>query len=80
MNVCIYRNEGLFVGPSAALNVVAAIKLSRLLQQNGISNPRIVTILCDGGDRYVSKMYNNEWLIENNLVPKYSGNSLDFIM
>ena len=39
----------------------------------------IVTVLCDGGDRYRSKMYNSEWLEEKNLVPASSGDSLDFV-
>merc|ERR1712100_975166 len=41
-------NEGLFVGPSAALNIVGAVKVARLLGPGKI----IVTIICDGGDRY----------------------------
>jgi cysteine synthase len=30
---------------------------------------RVVTILCDGGDRYRSRIYNHEWLAANNVVP-----------
>jgi hypothetical protein len=56
------------VGPSAALNVAAATKLA-LRPGNRNSGKVIVTILCDGGGRYTSKLYNQKWLEENNLVP-----------
>jgi cysteine synthase A len=54
------ENEGVFVGPSAALNVVAAVKLA---QKMGKGNT-IVTVLCDGGGRYKSKLYTKGWLNE----------------
>jgi S-sulfo-L-cysteine synthase (O-acetyl-L-serine-dependent) len=42
--------EGIFVGPSAAANVVAALRVGR-----GASSPAtVVTILCDGGGKYLS--------------------------
>lgn len=46
------------MGPSAALNVVAAVKAARVLGPG----KTIVTILCDGGERYKSKMYDPNWL------------------
>ncbi|MCW8084879.1 cysteine synthase A [Sabulicella glaciei] len=57
------RHEGLCVGGSAGLNVAAAIKLAR---QMGPGH-RIVTILCDGGARYQSKLFNPEFLRGKNL-------------
>jgi cysteine synthase A len=42
----------LFVGPAAALNACAAVKVARKLGPGH----NIVTILCDGGDRYISKV------------------------
>ncbi|TYZ62370.1 hypothetical protein PybrP1_004514 [[Pythium] brassicae (nom. inval.)] len=79
----LLRNDGIFVGPSAALNVVGAVKMARELGPGST----VVTILCDGGDRYRSKLYNREWLKEQGLVPKTDGSSsgagtplsLDFI-
>ena len=44
------REEGVFVGPSAAANVVASLKVAR---ESG-APAFIVTILCDGGGRYLS--------------------------
>jgi len=52
------EKEGVYVGPSAALNVVAAVKLA---QKMGKGNT-IVTVLCDGGARYKSKLYTKSWL------------------
>ena len=77
IEMCYYllRNEGLFVGPSAALNVVGAVKVARLLGPGHT----IVTILCDSGERYVSKIFNSSWLQEKNLTPKETGKSLEFI-
>ncbi|OQS04529.1 cysteine synthase [Thraustotheca clavata] len=48
MTYHLLRHDGIFVGPSAALNVVGAVKLARELGPGHT----VVTILCDGGDRY----------------------------
>merc|ERR1712146_97016 len=61
----LLRQDGVYVGPSAALNVVGAVKLARRLGPGKV----IVTILCDGGDRYLSKLYNPVWLAEQDLMP-----------
>jgi cysteine synthase A len=44
------REEGLLVGPSSGANVHAALKVARDLR----SEQRVVTILCDTGERYQS--------------------------
>jgi cysteine synthase B len=43
------REEGLFVGPSSGANVFAALRLARTLSKEAV----IVTILCDGGEKYI---------------------------
>lgn len=43
------REEGLFVGPSSGANVFAAWRLAASLQPPAV----VVTVLCDGGDRYL---------------------------
>ncbi len=53
------REEGLFVGTSAALNVAAAF---RIAMANKGSGRKIVTFLCDHGSRYSEKILNSEWL------------------
>ncbi len=45
------REEGLFVGPSAGANVAAAIRVGRAAAQPAV----VVTVLCDGGERYLSE-------------------------
>lgn len=70
------RNEGIFVGPSAAMNVAGAVKAARLLGPGHT----IVTILCDGGERNRSKLYNAEYLEAHGLTPIGStSKTLDFI-
>ncbi|HEV3086694.1 MAG TPA: cysteine synthase A [Candidatus Elarobacter sp.] len=61
----LLREEGLFVGGSAGLNVAAAARYARTLP----GGSSVVTVLCDGGERYRSRLYNEEWLRENDLVP-----------
>ncbi len=50
--------EGLFMGGSVGINVAAAVRLAK---QMGPGHT-IVTILCDGGSRYQSKIFNQDWL------------------
>merc|ERR1712227_176615 len=60
------KYEGLCLGPSAAINVVGAVKLAKHLGPGHT----IATILCDGGERYQSKLYNAEYLKSHGLDPK----------
>lgn len=73
MSQYLLKHDGLFLGSSAALNVVGAVKLARKLGKGHT----IATILCDGGGRYQSRMYNPEWLAEKGLTPVAKG--LDFM-
>eukprot|EP00930_Biecheleria_cincta_P057837 TRINITY_DN43708_c0_g1_i1.p1 TRINITY_DN43708_c0_g1~~TRINITY_DN43708_c0_g1_i1.p1 ORF type:complete len:376 (-),score=55.51 TRINITY_DN43708_c0_g1_i1:199-1326(-) len=59
----LMRAEGLAVGPSAALNVVGATRLARILGPGSV----VATVLCDGAERYASKLLNPVWLAANNL-------------
>lgn len=60
------HREGLFLGSSAALNVLGAVKLARQLGPG----KTVVTILCDGAGRYLSRLFNESWLREKDLTPK----------
>ena len=61
-------HEGLVVGGSTGINVVGAVKLAK---QMGPGHT-IVTILCDSGTRYMSKLFNPAFLRERNLpVPTW---------
>jgi cysteine synthase A len=69
----LLREEGLFVGGSAALNVAAAARFARTLPEGST----VVTVLCDGGDRYRSRIYDAAWLRENEVTPEATG--LEFL-
>jgi cystathionine beta-synthase len=59
------REEGLFVGGSSGLIVALAARLARQLDD---PDALIVAILPDTGERYLSKIYNDEWMRENRLL------------
>ncbi len=61
----LLAKDGLFVGGSAALNCVGAVKLARALGPG----KTIVTILCDGAGRSQSKLFNAEWLADKGFRP-----------
>ncbi len=60
------RSDALFVGGSAALNCVGAVKLARKLGPG----KTIVTLLCDGASRYQQRLLNPAWLAEKGLDPR----------
>jgi cystathionine beta-synthase len=59
------REEGLFVGGSSGLIASVALKIARELDD---PNALVVTILCDTGERYLSKLYSDEWMRENQML------------
>ncbi len=59
----LLQHEGLVLGSSSGINVAAAIRLAK---QMGPGHT-IVTILCDGGARYASKLFNPDFLRSKNL-------------
>ncbi|MDQ3082404.1 MAG: pyridoxal-phosphate dependent enzyme [Gemmatimonadota bacterium] len=59
------REEGLFVGGSSGLIAVVALKVAREIDD---PDAFVVTVLCDTGERYLSKVYNDEWMRENQLL------------
>ena len=62
------ENEGLLLGGSSGINVAGAIRLAKELGPG----KTIVTILCDGGQRYQSKLFNPAFLREKKLpVPRW---------
>jgi len=64
----LLRNEGLVVGGSSGINVAAAIKVAKDLGPGHT----VVTVLCDYGTRYQSKLFNPAFLKEKGLpVPPW---------
>ncbi len=65
----ILHKDGLFMGGSVGINVGAAVALAKQLGPGHT----IVTVLCDGGARYQSRLFNPEWLASKNLsIPKFN--------
>ena len=59
----LIEHEGLVLGGSTAINIVGAMRLAKEMGPG----KTIVTILCDGGSRYQSKLFNPAFLREKNL-------------
>jgi len=59
------REEGLFTGGSTGVNIVSALDVARRVND---PSALVVTVLCDTGERYLSKVYNDEWLRENQIL------------
>ncbi len=59
----LLREEGLCLGLSSGINVAGAVALARQLGPG----KTVVTILCDTGFRYLSTLYNAEWLAAKGL-------------
>jgi cysteine synthase len=59
----LLRKDGLFMGGSVGINVGAAVALAKELGPGHT----IVTVLCDGGARYQSRLFNPEWLATKGL-------------
>jgi cysteine synthase A len=58
----LLKEEGLCLGLSSGINVAGAVALGKRLVAQGKANPRVATILCDTGFRYLSSLYNPDWL------------------
>lgn len=63
----LLKQEGLCLGLSSGINVAGAVMLGRELVAEGRANPQVVTILCDTGFRYLSTLYNADWLAAKEL-------------
>jgi cystathionine beta-synthase len=59
------REEGILAGGSTGLNVALAMDIAREVDD---PSALIVTILCDTGERYLSKIFNDEWMQENQML------------
>ena len=59
------REEGIFIGGSGGLNVFSALEVARKVDD---PEALVVTILCDTGERYLSKLYDDTWMRENQMM------------
>jgi cysteine synthase A len=60
----LLRDDGLFLGSTSGINVAAAVRVARELGPGHT----IVTVLCDGGAKYQSRLFNPQWLEEKKLA------------
>jgi cysteine synthase A len=60
----LLHQEGLFLGGTSGANVAAAVRVARELGPGHT----VVTILCDGGHKYLSRFYNREYLQQKGLA------------
>jgi cysteine synthase len=61
----LLHQDGLFMGGSVGINVAAAVELAKKMGPGHT----LVTVLCDGGSRYQSRLFNPEWLASKGLTP-----------
>ena len=59
------REEGLFAGGSSGLITSVALNVAREVND---PNAFVVSVLCDTGERYLSKLYSDEWMRENQML------------
>jgi len=60
----LLREEGLFLGSTSGVNVAAAVQVARRLGPGHT----IVTILCDTGAKYQSRLFDRKWIAEKGLT------------
>ena len=68
MVVMVYRllrEEGWFFGSSTGINLCGAAKVARDLGPGHV----VVTMLCDSGAKYQSRLFDRAWLAERGLSP-----------
>jgi cystathionine beta-synthase len=58
------REEGIFTGGSAGTAIAGTLKLAERLSEKDV----VVVLLPDSGDKYLSKIYNDDWMRENGFL------------
>ena len=62
----LLRDEGILAGSSAGTLVAAALRYCRSRPQA----ERVVTFICDSGNKYLSKMYNDFWMLDQGFIQR----------
>ncbi len=72
----LFRQEGILAGTSSGLLVAAALKYCK----DQRVPKRVVTFICDSGSRYITKMFDNQWMCDNGLIqPPRFGDLRDYV-
>lgn len=69
----VSREEGLFAGGSAGLLVWGAVEIAKQIDD---PDAFVVTLVCDWGERYLSKAYDDDWMRENGFLDRARPSSL----
>lgn len=67
MTRALLQKEGIFCGVSSGAAVCGAIKYAKKVSGKG-QRKRIIVLLPDSGDRYLSKVFDDEWMRENGFL------------
>jgi cystathionine beta-synthase len=72
----LLQKEGILAGSSSGTLISAALKYCR----EQTEPKRVVTFVCDSGNKYLSKMYNDYWLLDHGITERISyGDLRDFV-
>ncbi len=72
----LVRKEGLFVGGSTGLIVHAALEVAREIDD---PDAFVVAVLCDWGEHYLTKLYDDDWMRENGFLQRTSRSVHDVV-
>lgn len=72
MTRALLTKEGIFAGTSCGAAVVGALRYMTSVENPG----RVLVILPDSGNRYLSKVYNDAWMMENSFLEKKASNTI----
>lgn len=72
MTRALLTKEGIFAGTSCGAAVVGALRYMTSVENPG----RVLVILPDSGNRYLSKVYNDAWMMENSFIEKKASNTI----
>lgn len=61
----LLTKEGVYTGGSAGAAVVGAIRFAEKLEKEGKDPVKMLVIMCDSGNRYTGKIFNDEWMRDN---------------
>jgi len=68
----LLKKEGILAGSSSGTLISAAVKYA----QEQTTPKNIVTFVCDSGNKYLSKMFNDYWMIDQGLIQQEKKNNL----
>ncbi|NBX93967.1 MAG: cystathionine beta-synthase [Proteobacteria bacterium] len=72
MTRTLLTKEGVFAGTSCGAAVVGALRYMASVENPG----RVLVILPDSGNRYLSKVYNDAWMMENSFLDRKTDNTI----